>query len=110
MNVKDAALPRGANGVMKFKGKIVSMTPAARPKKSFSRSRSPAWETPKLTLETAFPGKIELGDELQFEGVAKSYTKEPYMITFETDAKQIDGWTGKNTPAAGAKKAPAAKK
>jgi hypothetical protein len=110
MNVKDAALPGGANGVMKFKGKIVSMTPATRPKEIVLSVEKPGVGDAKLTLETALPGKMEAGEELQFEGVAKSYTKEPYMVTFETDAKQIDGWTGKNTPAAGAKKAPAAKK
>ena len=32
MTVKDADLPGGVNGVNKFKGKIVSMTPANRPK------------------------------------------------------------------------------
>ena len=31
-NMKDAALPGGVNGVTKFKGKLVSMTPAVRPK------------------------------------------------------------------------------
>jgi hypothetical protein len=110
MNVKDAALPGGANGVMKFKGKIVSMTPATRPKEIILAIEKPGVGDAKLTLETALPGKMEAGEELQFEGVAKSYTKEPYMITFETEAKQIDGWTGKNTPAAGTKKGPAATK
>ncbi len=31
-NVKEASLPGGVNGVMKFKGKIVSITPNPRPK------------------------------------------------------------------------------
>ena len=96
-------------GARKPKGKIVSMTPANRPKEVILAIEKPGVGDAKLTLETALPGKMEAGEELQFEGVAKSYTKDPYMITFDTDAKQIEGWTGKNTPAAGAKKAPAKK-
>jgi hypothetical protein len=109
MNVKDSLLPGGTNGVTKFKGKIVSITPATRPKEVLLAIEKPGVADAKLTLETALPGKMEPGEELQFEGVAKSYTPEPYLVTFEVEAKQIEGWTGKNAPAAG-KKGPAAKK
>lgn len=100
MNVKDAALPGGANGVTKFKGKIVSLTPPVRPKEIVLAIEKPGVGDAKLMLEMPLPGKMEPGEELQFEGVAKSYTKDPYMITFDVEAKQIEGWTGKNAPAA----------
>ena len=29
--------------------------------------------------------------------VAKSYTKEPFMVVFEVEPSQISGWTGKNS-------------
>jgi len=47
---------------------------------------------------------MDPGAELQFEGVAKSYTKQPFMLVLETEPNKIEGWTGKNPP-----KAPAGK-
>jgi hypothetical protein len=108
MNVKDAALPGGANGVMKFKGKIVSMTPATRPKEIDLAIEKPGVTDAKLMFETALPGKMEPGEELEFDGTAKSFTKEPFTITFAVEKDALVGWTGKN--AAPAKKAPAKKK
>jgi hypothetical protein len=97
MNVKDAALPGGANGVMKFKGKIVSMMPATRPKEIEIAIEKPGVADAKLNLtDKALPGKMEAGEELQFNGTAKSYTKDPYMVTFDVETKDIDGWTGKD--------------
>jgi hypothetical protein len=109
MTVKDALLPGGANGVSKFKGKIVSMAPATRPKEIQLAIEKSGVADAKLTFETALAGKMEPGEELQFEGTAKSYTKDPYMITFEVEKDKLTGWTGKNAPAAG-KKGPAAAK
>jgi hypothetical protein len=40
---------------------------------------------------------MEPGEEISFEGEAKAYTKDPYMLTLETDKDKIEGWTGKNT-------------
>jgi hypothetical protein len=28
--------------------------------------------------------------------VAKSFTKQPFMVVFDVEPKQIEGWTGKN--------------
>jgi uncharacterized protein YjiK len=39
---------------------------------------------------------MEAGEELQFEGVAKSYTRQPFMLVLETEPAKIVGWTGKN--------------
>lgn len=103
MTVKDAGLPGGVNGVNKFKGKIVSMEPATRPKEIDLAIEKPGVVDAKLTLDMPLPGKMEAGEELEFSGAAKSYTKEPFSITFEVTKDDISGWTGKNTP--GAKKA-----
>ena len=107
MTVKDTLIPGGANGVMKFKGKIVSMTPATRPKEILLAIEKPGVADAKLTLDAALPGKMEAGEDLEFEGTAKSFNKDPFMITFEVEKDQITGWTGKNAPPA-AKKAGAA--
>lgn len=94
--VKDAALPGGVNNVTKFKGKIVSMTPANRPKEIQLAVEKPGVADVTLKFETALPGKMEAGEELEFEGVAKAYTKDPFMLTLETEKDKIVGWTGKN--------------
>lgn len=98
--VKDAGLPGGVNNVTKFKGTIVSMTPAVRPKEIVLAVEKPGVADVTLKLETALPGKMEPGETLEFEGVAKAYQKDPYMLTMETDKEKIVGWTGKNAPPA----------
>ncbi len=96
MNVKGALLPGGANGVQKFKAKIVSMTPETKPKEIVLALEQPGVPDVTLELSQALPGKMEPGEELQFEGVAKSFTRQPFMVVFEVEPSQIEGWTGKN--------------
>ena len=82
--MKGTLLPGGANGVQKFKGKIVSMTPETKPKQIVLALEQPNVPDVTLELSQALPGKMEAGEELQFEGVAKSYTKQPFMVVFES--------------------------
>ena len=107
MSMKGALLPGGANGVMKFKGKIISMTPETKPKQIVLALEQPNVPDVTLELSEALPGKMDPGAELQFEGVAKAYTKQPFMVVFETEPSKIEGWTGKNPPKAPAGKAKA---
>ncbi len=91
--IKDSALP-------KFTGKIVSMTPALGPKTivvSVDPEKDGASDC-TLTFEARLPGKMDVGDELSFEGVAKSFVKDPYMLTVTVDKDKLDGWKGKNAP------------
>ncbi|MGH9647197.1 MAG: hypothetical protein ACRD4E_10305 [Bryobacteraceae bacterium] len=96
MNVKGTLLPGGANGVQKFKAKIVSMTPETNPKQIVLALEQPNVPDVTLELSKALPGKMEAGEELQFEGIAKTFTKQPFMVYFDVDPNQIEGWTGKN--------------
>jgi hypothetical protein len=98
-NMKGAALPGGVNGVAKFKGKLVSMTPPARPKELVLAMEDPSRPDVTLKLDSALPGKMEPGGEIEFDGVADSYTKDPFMVTFTVEKSHLEGWTGKNTPA-----------
>ena len=70
MSVKDSLLPGGANGVQKFKGTIISMTPETKPKQIVLALEQPNVPDVTLELSQALPGKMEPGEELQFEGVA----------------------------------------
>jgi len=105
--MKGTLLPGGANGVQKFKGKIVSMTPETKPKQIVLALEQSSVPDVTLELSEALPGKMEAGEELQFEGVAKSYTRQPFMLVLETDPEKIAGWTGKNPPKPSAGKAKA---
>jgi hypothetical protein len=95
-NMKDAALPGGANGVTRFRGKLISMTPAVRPKELVLAVEKPDVADVTLKIEPGLPGKMEPGAEIEFDGVAKSYTREPFMVTFEVDRAKLAGWTGVN--------------
>lgn len=92
-DIKDSALP-------KFSGKIISMTPALKPKTIVLAVEKDGVGDCTLTFEAALPGKMEAGETLTFEGIAKSFTKDPYMLTMEVEKDKLEGWTGKNAPAA----------
>ena len=101
-SVKDAALP-GKNPTsgadMKFKGKLVSMKPAIRPKQLVIAVEAPEGD---VTLEFEMPlaGKMEPGAELEFSGAAKSYTKSPFMLTLDCEKENLVGWKPVTPPRA----------
>jgi uncharacterized caspase-like protein len=96
-NVKDSGLP-SPDGTTKFKGKIVSMTPAVRPKILVIAYENPAGDI-TLQLKNPLPGRMEPGAEIEFNGVAAGYTKSPFMLTLRIDDnRDITGW--KPIPAA----------
>jgi len=76
---------------MHWKGKIVSMTPAIRPKTLVVAVTNPGGDV-TLKFETALPGKMDIGSEIEFWGVMDAYTKDPYMLTLTTEKDNIEGW------------------
>ncbi|MBL8240186.1 MAG: hypothetical protein JNM66_22385 [Bryobacterales bacterium] len=101
--LKGAALP-------KFKGKVVSMDPPTNPKKIVVGISDAS--APEITIEIDdkgfLPGKVDPGTELEFEGVGKEFTADPFNLTVTAEKEKITGWTGK--AAAGAPKGKAAPK
>jgi hypothetical protein len=85
--VKDAEIPGGAEGVKDFTGTVISIDPPDRPTKVVLGVQDP--QTPDATLLFSQPlpasalDKIKVGQPLQFSGVADSYQKTPYMLTFK---------------------------
>ena len=82
-NVKDTEIPGGAEGVKNFTGTVIS----ADPSKVTLGVEDPAvpdttilFSTPLKDTEAA---KIKVGDKLDFSGIAESFTKDPYMLTFK---------------------------
>ncbi|HTT62833.1 MAG TPA: hypothetical protein VMG35_13360 [Bryobacteraceae bacterium] len=97
-SMKGAALPGGAGGVSKFKGWLVSAKPPVKSKEllvSMGGKDQPADVTLKLvgadgTTPAALTGKPIVGEEIEFEGVADSFTKDPsFMVTFNTEKSKI---------------------
>jgi tetratricopeptide (TPR) repeat protein len=86
--MKDALVPR-------LKGKLVAMTPAVKPKELVLAIENPAGDV-TLKIDGTLPGKMEPGGEIEFEGIARSFTKDPFMVTFDTEKAKLSGWTGKN--------------
>ncbi len=86
-NVKDAEIPGGAEGVKDFTGTVISIDPPDRPTKVVLGIEDPT--KPDATLEFSQPlpasalDKVKVGQKLDFSGVADSYNKDPYMLTFK---------------------------
>lgn len=104
-SMKGAALPAGViPGVTQFKGKLIEARPEVKPKELVLSIED--GKTPDVTLKLDQPlnGKMEPGGEIAFEGVAQSYTANPFMVTFEVERAKVTGWTG--APAAAKPKPP----
>jgi tetratricopeptide (TPR) repeat protein len=102
MNMKDSEFPT-------MKGKIVSMTPATRPKEIVLGIEKSDVGDATLKFEAALAGKMEPGEELEFTGVPTTFSPSPFMVVFDVDKEKLNGWTGKNTTTKAAPKAPAKK-
>jgi tetratricopeptide (TPR) repeat protein len=79
-----------------FTGKVISMTPAVRPKTVVVGIENGSVPDATLKFEAALPGKVEPGTELKFQGVAESYSANPFMVTLMVDKSKLQGWTGTN--------------
>ncbi|MDQ6705368.1 MAG: hypothetical protein M3Z85_05320, partial [Acidobacteriota bacterium] len=99
-NLKGADVPGGAGVVKQFKGKVVSAAG-----KDVVVAVDNAAGDATLRFESALRGKVEVGTDVEFDGVPESFTKEPYMITFAVDKTKVKG-LGAAT-AGGAARAPA---
>ncbi len=86
-NVKDAEIPGGAEGVKNFTGTVISIDPPDRPTKVTLGVEDPTKADTTLEFSQPLPAsaldKIKVGQTLDFSGVADSYTKDPYMLTFK---------------------------
>jgi tetratricopeptide (TPR) repeat protein len=91
-SMKGAAVP-------KLKGWLVAAKPATRSKELLvnmdGKEESGANVTLKLVgadgTPLALTGKPEVGTEIEFEGVPDSFTKEPFMVSFNAEKSKITG-------------------
>jgi len=113
----DASLKNAA--VPKLRGVLVEAKPACRPKELLVAVPNPDAKppfTPEITLklDMALKGKPDEGQEIQWEGVPSAFTKDPFMLTMDTEEAKVEGVKTEPCAAApargGAKKGVAKKK
>jgi hypothetical protein len=97
------------SGVPQLRGVLVSATPACRPKELMVAIQLPdAKGAPKaeikLKLDKPLTVKPELNQEIRWEGVPSAFTKEPFLLTMDTDADPLAGLKSSPCPAPPAKK------
>jgi hypothetical protein len=106
--LKDSAVPP-------MKGTLVEAKPACKSKELLvaiplpDQQGSPVAEI-ALKLDAPLTGKPEIGGTIQWTGVPKAFTKDPFMLTMETEKAKVENL--KTTPCgpAPAKKAASKKK
>lgn len=97
----------GTTKVEKFKGKVVSSNPPAKPKEVVVGISAPDMSEVTLRFEKPLTAPVPAGTELEFSGVPVEFTPDPFMLTFDTDPADVAGLPKAAPPA---KKAPAGAK
>jgi len=89
-SMKDALVP--PEGQPAFEGKVISQEPARAPK--FVKIAIEDGKTVDATLvfDPPLARPAEPGTPIKFRGAATSFTKQPFMVTFEVEKKNLSGW------------------
>lgn len=87
--MKDTAVPL-------LRGTLVEAKPACHPRELLVAVPLPDAAKPlaseiRLKLDKPLAGKPAVGAEFQWEGVATAFTQQPFLLTMETEAKNITG-------------------
>jgi hypothetical protein len=101
--LKNAAVP-------KLKGTVVEGKPACRSKELLVALSDATHSEVSLKLDAALTGKPEAGAEIQWEGVPSGFTKDPFILTMDTEKAKIENLKTAPCAAAPVKKAAPKKK
>ncbi len=86
-SVKDTEIPGGAQGVKDFSGTVISLEPAEKPTKATVGVEDATKADTTLIFSEPLPAaaleKIKVGEKIDFGGIAESFTKDPFMLTFK---------------------------
>jgi hypothetical protein len=87
--LKNAAVP-------KLKGTLMDAKPACRSKELLVAVPEPDQKGTlqaeiTLKLDAPLKGKPETGTEIQWEGVPSAFSREPFMLTMDTEQAKIEG-------------------
>jgi tetratricopeptide (TPR) repeat protein len=83
-NIKNAAIP-------KLKGTLIAAKPPVRSKELVVGLENGEVGEVTLKFEAPLAGKPKTGVVVEFEGVPTAFTKDPFMLTFETEKGKVSG-------------------
>jgi hypothetical protein len=89
-NVKNAMIPPPDQPALQ--GAVISCEPARAPKTVILGIESPTVPEVKLVFLEPLSRSAEPGTIIKFRGVATAFTKQPFLLTFEVDKKDLTGW------------------
>ncbi len=90
-NLKDSELPM-------LMGTVVSMSPADKPTEVMIAISTSSDAEVKLNFSTPFPNAVPLGTALAFQGVAKDFSKTPFILTIQVSKRKLHGWPAPARP------------
>lgn len=76
-----------------FTGKLISASPRRDPTRLVLAIADGSTPDAVLQLDGPLPGPAQPGIVIAFGGVAKSYTPDPFTLTFSVDRVCVRGWT-----------------
>ncbi|MBZ5577002.1 MAG: hypothetical protein LAP40_10630 [Acidobacteriia bacterium] len=86
--LKNSAVPQ-------LRGTLVGAVPECRPKELLVAVPLPDDKSPKaeitLKLDMPLTGKPDLNAEFHWEGVPSAFTKDPFMLTMDTEKAKVEG-------------------
>lgn len=86
-DVKGFEIPGESVPSKTFTGTVISINPPDRPTQVVLGVEDPTKPDATLVFSQPLPAsaldKIKVGQQIQFSGIADSYTKDPYMLTFK---------------------------
>jgi tetratricopeptide (TPR) repeat protein len=103
-SMKDALVP--PEGQPAFQGKVISQEPALHPKSVKVAIEDGKTPDATLVFDPPLPRPADPGTAITFRGVPTSFTKQPFVVSFDVDKKNLTGWPAPPPP----KKAPVHKK
>jgi tetratricopeptide (TPR) repeat protein len=76
----------------RLKGTLIRGAPLAKPVEIVLGIQNPAAEEVVLKLDAPFPHSADAGTEVEFEGFASSFTREPFILTVTAARDKVVGW------------------
>lgn len=76
----------------KLKGTVLRCIPANRPQEVVIGLKDPVAEEVVLKVNAPFHNEAKPGTTLEFEGLADSFQRQPFMLTILVDQDKITGW------------------
>ena len=80
------------NTLQVIRGKLVGQKPADQPRELLLSVETPGVADIRLILNKPLAKAAPLGTAIDFEGVVKSYDKQPYALVFDVPSDGIHGW------------------